>query len=203
MNKKCIIVGAGEFYGSPSPSENDLVIAADGGYNELTKRGITPNLLIGDLDSLGFLPSGIEFLSYPKEKDDTDMRLAYLEGKRRGYTEFEIYGGVGGRSDHTFANYCLLYEMAKDGCRARLIGKGEESLVILKECYTGAGECGKMLSVFAFSDKAFGVSLKGLKYEIDNATLDKSFPLGVSNETLGCEFLISVSEGALLIIREI
>ena len=203
MSKRCIIVGAGEFYGCPVPNKDDLVIAADGGYAELKKRNIIPSLLIGDLDSLGFLPSGIEFISFPKEKDDTDMRLAYLEGKRRGYSNFEIYGGVGGRSDHTFANYCLLYEMRKNGDEARLIGRDEESFVISKECYTGAGERGKMISVFAFSDKAEGVFIKGLKYEVENASLDKSFPLGVSNETLGGEFRISVREGALLIIRQI
>jgi thiamine pyrophosphokinase len=203
MSKRCIIVGAGEFYGCPKPEGDDLVIAADGGYAELKKRNITPSLLIGDLDSLGFLPSGIEFISFPKEKDDTDMRLAYLEGKRRGYTDFEIYGGVGGRSDHTFANYCLLYEICKNGGSARLIGRNEESFVIAKECYTGAGEAGKTVSVFAFSDKACGVTIKGLKYEAFDLTLDKSFPLGVSNETVGSDFLISVRDGALLIIREI
>lgn len=203
MNKKCIIVGAGEFYGCPKPGGDDLVIAADGGYAELKKRNITPSLLIGDLDSLGFSPSGTELITFPKEKDDTDMRLAYLEGKRRGYSNFEIYGGVGGRSDHTFANYCLLYEMRKNGDRARLVGSGEESFIISEECYTGTGEPEKTISVFAFSDKAEGVFIKGLKYEVENATLDKSFPLGVSNETLGGEFRISVRNGTLLVIREI
>ena len=101
----CYIVGAGDFYGELSPRDGDIIIAADGGYDTLKKLGIEPDLLLGDMDSLTEVPRALEKLVYPVRKDETDTHLAYLEGVRRGYTDFVIYGGVGGRDDHTFANY--------------------------------------------------------------------------------------------------
>ena len=120
----CYIVGAGEFYGSFSPKEDDLVIAADGGYEALVKLGIRCDILIGDMDSIKKIPIGIEILRHKVEKDETDMYLAYIEGKKRGYSEFSLHGGVGGRPDHTFANYCLLSYIKDDGRNATLVGDG-------------------------------------------------------------------------------
>ena len=129
----CYIVGAGEFYGSFKPSEDDLVIAADGGYLTLTKLGIRCDVLIGDMDSLKKIPDGVEILRHRVEKDETDMHLAYLEGRRRGYSEFMLYGGVGGRPDHTFANYCLLSYIKENGGSAKLIDNGYIAYVIKNE----------------------------------------------------------------------
>ncbi|MBR2432244.1 MAG: thiamine diphosphokinase, partial [Clostridia bacterium] len=78
--KTCYIVGAGEFYGEFTPDSDDLVIAADGGYDSLLNRGIRPDVLIGDLDSIKEMPNGIELIRHPVKKDETDMHLAYLEG---------------------------------------------------------------------------------------------------------------------------
>ena len=105
----CYIVGAGELHSLPSPTEGDLVIAADGGLDALASGGITPAVVVGDLDSLsGRVPEGVEILRHPVEKDETDSHLSYLEGAKRGYTRFSLYGCTGGRDDHTFANYSLL-----------------------------------------------------------------------------------------------
>ena len=145
----------------------------------------------------------VKTLTFPPEKDDTDMRLAYLEGKKRGYTSFEIYGGTGGRSDHTFANYCLLYEMKLDGCEARLHGRSDIAYIIRNEATRGGGSSNKYISVFAFSEKASGVCIQGLKYEVTDAILQPHFPLGVSNQKTGGEYEISVSDGTLLIIEEL
>lgn len=203
MSRTCYIVGAGEFFGSFAPLDDDFVIAADGGYAELISRGIRCDLLVGDLDSLKSVANDVKTLTFPPEKDDTDMRLAYLEGKKRGYTSFEIYGGTGGRSDHTFANYCLLYEMKLDGCEARLHGRSDIAYIIRNEATRGGGSSNKYISVFAFSEKASGVCIQGLKYEVTDAILQPHFPLGVSNQKTGGEYEISVSDGTLLIIEEL
>jgi len=201
--KTCYIVGAGDFFGEISPLENDLVIAADGGYDHLLKRGITPHLLIGDLDSLiSPLPS-CEIIRHKIEKDETDMHLAYLEGARRGYDAFEIYGGTGGREDHTFANYCLLYYIRNHGGRATLIGRGTRATVIKDESITLRGRSGASLSVFAFGGHAENVCIAGAKYSARGATLTPDFPLGVSNSFLNAPVTVSVGRGALLIISEI
>ncbi|MBE6645693.1 MAG: thiamine diphosphokinase [Ruminococcaceae bacterium] len=199
----CYIVGAGEFYGDFTPYPDDLVIAADGGYRELCKRGIRCDLLIGDMDSIEDLPDDVETIKFPVEKDETDTHLAYLEGQRRGCSHFEIYGGTGGRADHTFANYCLLSHIRADGATAVLHGKDSIAYIIRNESTRVLGMPGKHISVFAFGGEARGVFIKGLCYELSDGVLTPNFPLGVSNGFAASEGEISVSNGTLLIIAEI
>ena len=199
----CYIVGAGEFYGSFTPEKGDLVIAADGGYASLKERNIRCDLLVGDLDSLTDAPTDVKTLTHPIEKDETDMHLSYLEGKKRGYTKFRIYGGVGGRADHTFANYCLLGYIREHGERAKLYDKTSVVYAIRNEKVKLCASEGKTVSVFAFGNKAHGVSVRGLYYTLEGGTLTPDFSLGVSNHTVGTEAEIEVTDGTLLIFEEI
>ena len=105
----CYIVGAGDFYGQISADNDDIIIAADGGYDSLVRRGYTPDILLGDFDSIkSQIPKEQRTIRYPKEKDETDMFLAYDAGVKLGYTEFVMLGATGGSLDHTFANISLL-----------------------------------------------------------------------------------------------
>ncbi len=199
----CYIVGAGEFYGTFTPDTDDLVIAADGGYSSLLARDIRCDLLIGDMDSISSLPSEVETMRHKVEKDETDMHLAYLEGERRGYSDFAIYGGVGGRPDHTFANYCLLAHIRQHGGRAKLYDKMSVAYAVANECVKLSATEGKTVSIFAFGGEARGVSVRGLYYTLENGILTPDFPLGVSNHTVGKEAEIEVKDGILLVIEEI
>lgn len=204
----CYIVGAGDFFGSFKPAKDDLIVAADGGYLSLKKGGLRCDVLLGDMDSLAELGlsssdcQAPEILKFPVEKDETDTHLAYLEGVRRGYTEFYIYGGTGGRDDHTFANYSLLLYGKNAGHSITLVGDCREFFVIKNESVTLSGAVGAGLSVFAFGGVAEGVSIVGAKYETSNATLSPDFPLGVSNSFAGKDVTISVKCGALLLMVE-
>lgn len=202
--RKCIIIGAGDFTRPEKIEKGDLVIAADGGYDHAIRAGITPHLFIGDMDSLTTtLPDDLEKKAFPERKDYTDMHLSYLEGKERGCTDFEIYGGTGGRSDHTFANISLLLAMAEDGCRGSMISDSEIYTVIQNGSLSISGKSGNYISVFAIGGAANGVSIKGLDYEVENVILTPDFPLGVSNRFLEKTAEISVKSGALLIIYQI
>ena len=100
----CIIFCAGGFDGLlEAPTDNDYIIAADGGYRHAQALGITPHAILGDFDSLGFVPEEAEV--FPVEKDDTDAMLAVRHGLEKGCKTFYIYGGMeGDRADHTVAN---------------------------------------------------------------------------------------------------
>lgn len=198
----CYIVGAGSFSGMPTPKTDDFVIAADGGYDHLRKIGIIPDLIIGDLDSIEMAPDNIETERHPVMKDETDMHLAYLEGAARGYTEFHIYGGTGGRADHTYANYCLLLYIRRNGHRAYLYGDTGIAQVIKNEKITVSGGMLKHFSAFAIGGTAVGVSIKGLEYECEGARLTPYFPLAVSNRFIGGVGTVEVLRGALLLIIE-
>ena len=178
----CYIVGAGDFTTHFTPTDSDLVIAADGGYDSLTKAGIRCDLLIGDLDSITEVPTGVKIIRYPVKKDETDMMLAYLEGARRGYTDFEIHGATGGRQDHTFANYCLLLYMSERGHRGAILCDTGATLLLKNGSIEVAGKCGKHFSAFAFGGEAVGVTIRGLEYECEDITLTPEFPLAVSNQ---------------------
>lgn len=199
--KKCYIIGASDMTEQISPSCGDLVIAADGGAEHLRRLGLAPDIMIGDFDSL---KSGVAFptaqmLKFPKEKNETDTHLAFLEGQRRGYDKFLIYGGTGGRADHTFANYAILLYAKEAGAEAYLIGGGGYWFALTDgECEINCKK-GADVSVFAFGGEAEGVSIKGLLYEVENVSLTPSFPLGVSNSSLGKKAQISVDSGSLLI----
>ncbi len=198
----CYIVGAGEFYGKFSPTPSDLVIAADGGYDTLLSLGITPDLILGDMDSVRSGTKDIERLVFPVRKDETDSFLAYREGVRRGYTDFKLYGCVGGREDHTLANYALLVYARERGHKITLVGRQSECFALINECVTLSGEALSHLSVFAFGGEARGVSVHGAEYEADDVTLTPSYPLGVSNRFCDSEVTIEVTNGTLLVIVE-
>ena len=202
MKKKCLIVGAGEVYDSTlCYSDFPIIIAAHGGYLPLMARGVKPTLLVGDFDSLEYKPNDIELLAYKTEKDETDTELAYIEAVRRGADEFHIIGGVGGRSDHTFANYCLLNRIKNDGYDAFLYGSDDISFIAKSEIITLSGECGKRFSLFAFGGDA-KVNIRGAKYTAENIALHPYDTVGVSNELKDTDAEVSVTSGVLLVIVE-
>ena len=105
----CHIVGAGENYGiNFEPGTKDLVIAVDAGFRLLEQKAVRIDLAIGDFDTLQYIPKHSNVIALKAEKDDTDMLAAVREGIKAGYKEFHIYGGTGGRIDHTLANLQVL-----------------------------------------------------------------------------------------------
>ena len=119
----CYIVGAGDF--TPrgfAPVPGDLVLAADGGYRALYSLGYTPDLLLGDFDSLGDLPLPTDrpVLRFPARKDDTDTGLALRHGLDRGFRDFALYGCAGGRVDHLLANLQSMARVSRLGATIRL-----------------------------------------------------------------------------------
>lgn len=197
----CYVVGAGENYGLDfRPVTGDYVIAADAGLCYLDEQGIRADLVIGDFDTLKSIPEHPNTIVLSAEKDDTDILAAVREGIRAGYTSFHIYCGTGGRIDHTMANLQVLACLSASNMRGFLFDQGTVITAITngRLCFEKI-PCG-YISVFSCSDKAEGVTLRGLKYELDSVTLTNTFPVGVSNEFTGRESSISVSDGTLFIV---
>lgn len=202
MKGICYIVGSGDFTARDlKPCQNDFVIAADGGYLHLEKAGIKPDLLVGDFDSLPFVPENIDFLRFPAEKDDTDMGLAIRKGADLGYRHFALYAGSGSRSDHFFANLQLLARCAEAGMSIKMVCPNFNVHALSKGEITLNREKGTVFSVFSASDRSGGLSIENAKYTLNRASIDNRFPLGVSNEFLGKEVRISVGEGVILIFE--
>lgn len=200
--KKCLIFSAAEFDDMiRDPEPEDMIIAADGGLRHLQKKKLTPNVVLGDFDSLTYIPE--DALVYPEEKDDTDTMLAVRLGLSRGYREFVIYGGLDGpRIDHTVANFQTLQYLADHDACGYLVGR-EQLVTVVKDGMIRfpAGVEGTV-SIFCMGPDARGVTLRGLKYPFENGRLTAGFPLGVSNQFRGTRASIRVTDGSLLVIWE-
>jgi len=198
--KTCCIFAAGEYGGIDIGALNgSLIIAADAGYSELKKRGIKPDLVVGDFDSLGSVPEGVEVIRHPVMKDETDTQLAIEEGLARGCRRFIIYGALGGRLDHTIANIQLLTRLTNRGALGFILGDGVSLTAIRESALRFAPGYEGIISVFSAGERAEGVTLKGLKYPLNEAVLTNDMTLGVSNEFTGAEALVSVKKGVLLV----
>jgi thiamine pyrophosphokinase len=204
MTPICFVFGAG-----PSPvcppkiAAQDMVIAADGGYLYTQSAGIRADAVVGDFDSLGGTPEhGIDgpfVMRLPKEKDQTDTFAALKYGLERGFSCFHIYGGVGGRLDHTLANIQCLTFLLNHGARGYLHDEDTVTTALRGEVWLSPRESG-VIAIFALGGPAEGVCLRGLKYELEDTTLTPDYPLGVSNEFIGQSVYVGVERGDLLII---
>ena len=202
-NGKCIIVGAGNFNGmSIMPDKDDYVIAADGGYTYLRNMGIEPDVLIGDFDSLDLIPEHRKLIRHSPIKDDTDMALAAAYAAKEGYSKFIIYGGLGGRLDHTIANLMLINSMAKAGLEAYLIGEDIIITAVFRERLIFSEKCTGMFSAFCLGESCTGVTESGLKYTLEDEELSSGMTLGVSNEYIGQKSYVEVKENVLTVIWE-
>ena len=201
--KTCHIFCAAEFEGLlERPAPGDWILAADGGLRHLQALALEPTGILGDFDSLGYTPQGPQVDRFPVEKDDTDMLLAVREGFLRGFSHFYLFGGMGGRLDHTLANLQTLAFIAERGGIGYLIGKGFTAAAVRNGtlCFP-AGMTGT-ISVFALGEPARGVYLTGLYYPLTDATLTPVWPLGVSNAFTGKAAAVAVRDGTLNVLWE-
>lgn len=199
--KKCLIFGALDIQ-TPKINfeEIGLIIAADGGLKTLKKMNITPDLIVGDFDSLGEKPLGNNVIIHPTRKNDTDTMLAIKIGLEKGYKEFLVFGCIGGRLDQTIASIQTASFVAENGGNT-VFFDGETRVTVIKNSSISFSKGNQgTVSVFAISSNAHGVREMNLLYTLDNAELTPDFPLGVSNEFIGENSWIGVRDGKLCII---
>ena len=187
-----------------TPKGDDLKISADCGYKNAKKLGITPDLAVGDFDSgdLSEIPSEVEIVEVPAEKDFTDTGLAVDIAVEKGAEFIYIIGGIGGRLDHTLSNMGLLERLWRLGIRA-ILTDGKNRVRYIERTselipFTGF----KYLSLLSADKEAKGVTVEGCKYPLKNAKLtraENSFT--TSNEILKNCALISVKKGGLYVIE--
>lgn len=175
----------------------DRYVAVDGGLLHCRAMGLVPHLIIGDLDSipseiLNFYPL-VPTKIFPIDKDEADMELAIRAVNASNIKKIGIFGAMEKRTDHALANLHLLNRFPEK----TLIETELETILPIKgkkhfSCYPG-----QEISLIPIGISAVGVTTKGLKWELQNKTLDKNF-ISLSNICLGSKFEISVEDGDLL-----
>lgn len=187
----------------------DYIIGADGGCNHLNAMGITPNYVIGDLDSIDndliafYKSQNIIFKKFPTHKDQTDSEICVHLAKTLNATHIDFIGALGGRIDHALANIGFMYYVFEMGIEPRILTSEEEVLIIHNGKKIIKGKKGDTISIVALKTDVQGVTLKKLEYPLEKATVSYLSPLGISNVMLEDECEISVEEGYLLVIRNL
>lgn len=197
---KCGIISGGERDILNGIEECGFVIACDKGYQYARDAGVRPDLLIGDFDSYtGPLPEDIPRLSLPAEKDDTDTMAAVRYAIAQGFCELRLYCALGGRADHLLGNIQALSFCAKRGVRAAIIAGGCR-IDVIKDSDISLEEQNGYFSIISLSDVST-VTIENAKYELSDALLTNSFPIGISNRWKNGEARVKVKDGTAAVIR--
>lgn len=199
---KAVIISAGSItdygYTKGFIDDGDFVICADGGLYHAEKMGIIPSLTVGDFDSYTGTVTG-EVRRFNPEKDYTDTHIAVCEALECGYKEIVMLGASGTRLDHTLSNIGLLEYITERGATGYLINETNKITVINKDTVIKSEE-GWHLSLIPIGTVK-GVTLRGLKYSLDDYDLKFSESLAVSNEFTGEDAVIKIKEGSLIVIK--
>ncbi|MBQ4573108.1 MAG: thiamine diphosphokinase [Clostridia bacterium] len=205
INKRCIIIGGGDCTVDILKSNitsDYFVICADSGFDIAEEAVIRVDLLIGDFDSIKHIPANVNTIKLPVEKDVTDCLAAFNEGVKLGFKSFVIFGGTGGRFEHTFANISLMANASKSGISLEIIDDKHIFRSITNSSIKIAKKDNQQISVFAYGGNASGVTLEGFHYSLDDYTLDPfNGALGTSNDIIDDYGEISVKNGTIIIIE--
>lgn len=186
------------------------IIAADAGARVCLENGITPDLVVGDMDSLGeevlgrLEGAGVPLKTFDTDKDRTDTEIAFDEAVHAGASSIELLGALGMRTDHAIANIHLLLKAQRRGVPSFIVTDTELVFVVDTEtCIESEG--GHVVSFLPLTDTVEGIVLDGFLYPLEGASMEIGRPYGVSNVLLEGRSLVSVGKGALLgviVVRE-
>lgn len=212
--KRCLIVTGGTIdiaFAKDFLSQRsyDYVIAADAGLEVLRPLHISPNAVVGDLDTVDKKVleeyqnrPGIEFEIHKPEKDETDTELALLTAARQGCEAVDILGALGGRMDHAIGNIQLMYQFFCQGmevniydARNRLYLLGGHKVFHREEVY------GKYISFLPMTETVEGLTLRGFKYPLQRRTIGLGTSLCISNELKREEGILELEKGVLLCVE--
>jgi thiamine pyrophosphokinase len=185
---------------------SDLIIAADGGTQHCKALGITPNVIIGDFDSLdaadtsSYKQKGTEIIQHPTHKEETDLELALLFATNHEVTHVFIIGALGNRWDMTLANILLAVLFKFSHLSIRLLDGSDELAILRGEgIFDIKGRPGDTVSLIPLGGDAIGITTRGLVYPLADETLYFGSSRGVSNIILTDQARVIIKTGILLI----
>ncbi|MDL1910163.1 thiamine diphosphokinase [Chloroflexi bacterium CFX6] len=186
--------------------EDDFILCADGGTRHALALGLTPNLVIGDMDSTQksqwreLEKAGVSIELFPPDKNETDLELAIHRALELEPKQILILAALGGRLDQTLANIALLADPRLSTFDLRL-DDGMEEILFCREQVKVEGRSGDIVSLLPWSAPVHGIQTNGLKWTLNDETLYPEKTRGVSNEMISDIASIQIKSGLLLIIH--
>ncbi len=190
-------------------AHHPIIAAADGGARVARAFGVTPDVVIGDMDSIdpaelaALEQGGAQVFRYPHEKSETDLELVLLWAAQNKPARVRIFGAVGDRLDQTMANVYLLALPALHGIDARIAAGRQETWLAMPGTTTINGAAGDTISLLPLSGSVRGVTTQNLYYPLKDEDLLFGPARGVSNVLNGEHASVSVREGVLLMVHTI
>jgi thiamine pyrophosphokinase len=215
MKRICILAG-GPHELLPNLKEYDhstsIWVGVDRGVHTLLKAGIQPYISFGDFDSITederkwIANQTSQMNTFPSEKDETDLELAFLWAIEQQPEEILIFGATGGRMDHTLGGIQLLINdrIMSLGTHISIQIIDRHNIIFAKAPGTHdilQHATKKYISFFAISDEVKGLTLQGFKYPLNNHTLKRGSTLCISNELISSHGHFSFQSGILLVVR--
>jgi thiamine pyrophosphokinase len=182
--------------------EDDFIIAADGGTRHALALGLTPNFIIGDMDSFNVerLTLNVQVLQFPRDKNETDLELAIQHALTLNPEKVIILAALGGRLDQTLGNIALLNNVERLTLNVCLDDGIEEVFFCRDRCEI-MGTVGDTVSLIPWQEEATGVVTTNLKWPLQNEILYPQKTRGISNEMLGDAATVQIKSGLLLIVH--
>lgn len=184
----------------------DEIICADGGTRHALALGLNPGWIVGDLDSVTdeelqlARRKGAQVVRHPRNKDETDLELAFQQALDRKPASIRIVAGLGRRLDQTLANLSLLSDARLEGLDIRF-DDGVEQAFFCRTQAEISGKPGDLLSLIPWGDVAMGVRTRGLKWPLADETLHPEKTRGISNELMESTASVSLTSGLLLVVH--
>jgi len=185
--------------------KDDFIIAADGGSNHALALGLTPNIIIGDLDSTTFdlrplTEKGMQILQFPADKNETDLELAIQHALTLNPQKIIILAALGGRLDQTLGNIALISNLQPVACNLQLNDGIEEVFFCCDTCKIN-GTPNDLVSLLPWQGEVTGIVTHGLKWPLQNETLYPNKTRGISNEMADTAATVQIKSGLLLIVH--
>ena len=203
MNSRALVVCNGEpptkKLARSLASHASLVVAADGGANTCKALGLTPNIILGDLDSVK--PSTLRYFRKAevirvRRQDNTDLEKVLDELSKRKIMDVDILAAIGKRLDFTLGNLSIVWKYT---LRMNIAFHGDSFLAVpIDGRLSMKAKRGTTISLLPFGHCG-GITLRGLRYPLTNASM-RVGDIGVSNVVKKSPFNISVKRGKMLLI---
>ena len=184
--------------------DDDFIIAADGGTRHVLALGLTPKIIIGDMDSL---PANFEIskfdddvILYPQDKNETDLELAIQHALTLNPEQVIILAALGGRLDQTLGNIALISDLQPSAFDLRL-DDGIEEVFFCRDQVQVNGTSGDIVSLIPWQGEVTGVATTGLKWPLQNEILYPQKTRGISNEMLDDTAEVEIRTGLLLVVH--
>lgn len=174
----------------------NYLIAVDSAVSFVFDLGIKIDLAVGDFDSIEKrdVLKSLNTIELNVMKNETDTEYAILEALKLNPTQIYLVGGIGGlRIEHSYANLSYVKRYKK----IKLIT--EESVISSYSVGMYKFSNHGYFSIFANKDSI--ISLKSFKYELDQYNLVIDNTIGISNEVINNEGILTVHQGDVLVFE--